>query len=297
MHLVCTLLKKDLSFGFWSPFEHERRFRFSDRPKKPHLNTTADFFLAFFVFFAFFVLRVFLAFFLFLMRFCSLFQGFRSWHFPDLPILAFSFSVCLAFFARFSLLFCEFLLSFPRISRALRRGRSLLFWGDPRLFCPKKARIGGSGPSLRVGAAAGSFGGERQKGASFQPKLSEHFFFAGGGGVGGDPHMPDGVHGLTLHTPPLQPWKYPSRKPCRSGWRIKFLPCKAPKYTHTAHYLKNASWVHLTSLDSSGSVSTGLLCIPGFGAGLFSPSSPRNWRNKQNVLERPLFIFCAKPCP
>ena len=44
---------------------------------------------------------------------------------------------------RFSLLFCAFLLSFPRISKILQRGRSLFFSGDPRFFA-KKARIGRS---------------------------------------------------------------------------------------------------------------------------------------------------------
>ena len=59
-------------------------------------------------------------------------------HYPD-----FSFS-SLFFVLRFSLLFCAFLLSFPRISRVLQRGKSSLFSGDPRFFA-KKARIGGLG--------------------------------------------------------------------------------------------------------------------------------------------------------
>ena len=62
---------------------------------------------------------------------------------PDPPILAFF--VFLAFFAlRFSLLFCAFLLSFPRISRVLQGGKSSLFSGHPRFFA-KEAGIGGSG--------------------------------------------------------------------------------------------------------------------------------------------------------
>ena len=56
--------------------------------------------------------------------------------YPDPRILAFF--VFLAFFVlRFSLLFCAFLLSFPRISRVLQRGKSSLFSGDPRFFCQK----------------------------------------------------------------------------------------------------------------------------------------------------------------
>ena len=67
----------------------------------------------------------------------------KNWLNPDPPILAFF--VFLAFFVlRFSLLLCAFLLSFPRISRALQGGESSLFSGDPRFF-PKKAGIGGSG--------------------------------------------------------------------------------------------------------------------------------------------------------
>ena len=72
----------------------------------------------------------------------TFFQQF-SQNLPDPRILAFF--VFLAFFvSRFSLLFCAFLLSFPRISRVLQRGKSSLFSGDPR-FLAKKARIGGSG--------------------------------------------------------------------------------------------------------------------------------------------------------
>ena len=62
---------------------------------------------------------------------------------PDLPILAFF--VFLAFFVlRFSLLFCAFLLSFPRISGVRQSGKSLLFSGDACFFA-KKAGKGGSG--------------------------------------------------------------------------------------------------------------------------------------------------------
>ena len=67
--------------------------------------------------------------------------------FPDLPILAFF--VFLAFFVlRFSLLFCAFLLSFPRISGVLQGGKSSLFSGDPRFFLPKKQGLEGQGFSL-----------------------------------------------------------------------------------------------------------------------------------------------------
>ena len=51
----------------------------------------------------------------------------------------------LAFFVfRFSLLFCAFFLSFPRVLRVPRREKPLLFWGETPAFS-KKARIGGSG--------------------------------------------------------------------------------------------------------------------------------------------------------
>ena len=64
-------------------------------------------------------------------------------HSPKLPfyppILAFF--VFLAFFVlRFSLLFCAFLLSFPRISRVLQGGKSSLFSGHPRFFFCQKSR-------------------------------------------------------------------------------------------------------------------------------------------------------------
>ena len=65
---------------------------------------------------------------------------------PDLPILAFF--VFLAFFVlRFSLLFCAFLLSFPRISGVRQSGKSLLFSGDACFFA-KKAGKGGSGKKV-----------------------------------------------------------------------------------------------------------------------------------------------------
>ena len=79
--------------------------------------------------------------------------------YPDPPILAFF--VFLAFFVLwFSLLFCAFLLSFPRILRVWQRGKSLLFSGVPRFFS-KKAGIGGSGYGFErrtLFSTEGSFG-------------------------------------------------------------------------------------------------------------------------------------------
>ena len=62
---------------------------------------------------------------------------------PDPPILAF-FDFLAFFVFRFSLLFCAFFLSFPRILGVPRREKPLLFWGKTLAFS-KKARIGGSG--------------------------------------------------------------------------------------------------------------------------------------------------------
>ena len=45
--------------------------------------------------------------------------------------------------------------------------------------------------------------------------------------------------------------------------------------------------------DHSESVSTGVWCVPGSGAGLKSPSNPQNCRKKKTQ-EKGTFIFCAK---
>ena len=63
--------------------------------------------------------------------------------YPDPPILAF-FDFLAFFVFRFSLLFCAFFLSFPRILGVPRREKTLAFWGKTLAFS-KKARIGGSG--------------------------------------------------------------------------------------------------------------------------------------------------------
>ena len=63
----------------------------------------------------------------------------------SLTLQSLLFSISLLFsFSRFSLFFCTFFLSFPRISRFPRREKPLLFWGKTLAFS-KKARIGGSG--------------------------------------------------------------------------------------------------------------------------------------------------------
>ena len=54
---------------------------------------------------------------------------------------------------RFSLLFCAFLLSFPRISRVLQWGQSSFFFGGSWPFCQKKQGLEGQG-SVGVGAFA-----------------------------------------------------------------------------------------------------------------------------------------------
>ena len=60
-------------------------------------------------------------------------------HFAGPPILAFL--DLLAFFVLwFSLFFCAFLLSFPRISRVLQRGNPCFFSGDPRFVGAKKKK-------------------------------------------------------------------------------------------------------------------------------------------------------------
>ena len=67
------------------------------------------------------------------------------------------FFVFLAFFVlRFSLLFCAFLLSFPRISRVLQGGKSSLFFGGSSLFLPRKQGCEGQGGSFGSGRRAGS---------------------------------------------------------------------------------------------------------------------------------------------
>ena len=45
----------------------------------------------------------------------------------------------------------------------------------------------------------------------------------------------------------------------------------------------------------SESVPTAVWCILGFGAILKFPSNPQNRKNKQKILEKGTFIFCAKP--
>ena len=67
---------------------------------------------------------------------------------PDPPILAF-FDFLVFFVLRFSLLFCAFLLSFPRISGVRQSGKSLLFSGDACFFA-KKAGKGGSGSRQKL---------------------------------------------------------------------------------------------------------------------------------------------------
>ena len=70
------------------------------------------------------------------------------------PILAF-FGFLAFFVLRFPLLFCASFPSFPKIFGFPRRGKPLLFWGNPCFFS-KKARVGGSG-SIRVrNSGAGS---------------------------------------------------------------------------------------------------------------------------------------------
>ena len=63
---------------------------------------------------------------------------------PDLPILAF-FVFPAFFILQFSLLFCVFLLSFPRILRVQQRRKSSFFSGDPLFFAAKKQGLEGQG--------------------------------------------------------------------------------------------------------------------------------------------------------
>ena len=59
--------------------------------------------------------------------------------FPDPPILAF-FDFLAFFVFRFSLLFCAFFLSFPRILGVPRREKPLLFWGKTLAFFFPKSK-------------------------------------------------------------------------------------------------------------------------------------------------------------
>ena len=65
-------------------------------------------------------------------------------NYPDPPFFLafFDFFFFFFFVFRFSLLFCAFFLSFPRILGVPRREKPLLFWGkkNPCLFSPKKSK-------------------------------------------------------------------------------------------------------------------------------------------------------------